>query len=153
MIKHLFIALVLISATAPKVISEGDNDKVFIHHNEKKVCSGRLDKCFDIAMGSSQYPTPRWEGPRFLTTHYKDGFIWQNPLTGQKYQPWEHNLGPIWIEVYNNAQTSWQYGFHATPYPNIPLAQQESHGCLRMNMQDLLQLSNSLQYLDKFYSL
>jgi len=65
----------------------------------------------------------------------------------------EHNLGPIWIEVYNNTETGWQYGFHASPYPNIPLAQQESHGCLRMNYTDLVEFSNSLQLLDKFYSL
>jgi len=151
--KHLFIALILLGTTAPQVISEGDDDKVFIHHNERKVCSGRLNKCFPLGMGSAQYPTPKWEGPRFLTTHIKDGFRWQNPLTGETFEPWEHNLGPIWIEVYNNTETGWQYGFHASPYPNIPLAQQESHGCLRMNYTDLVEFSNSLQLLDKFYSL
>lgn len=152
MIKHLFIASIFIGVTAPEVISEGDNDKVFIHHDERKVCSGRLDKCFDIAMGSSQYPTPRWEGPRFLTTHYKDGFIWQNPLTGQKYQPWEHNLGPIWIQVIEN-ERGWDIGFHATPEQHVDIELQYSHGCLRMVMGDLREFSDSLQYLDKFYSI
>jgi len=152
MIKHLFLALILIGITSPAVISEGDEDKIFIHHKERKVCSGRLNKCFDIAMGSNKYPTPKWKGPRFLTTHYKNGFIWINPLTGQKYQPWEHNLGSIWIQVIKNDQ-NWDIGFHSTPEPNVDIKLQYSHGCLRMNIKDLKEFSNSLENLDKFYSL
>jgi len=150
--KTLLLSLILLGVTAPKVTSEGDNDKVFIYHNKREVCSGRLDKCFPIAMGSSQYPTPKWEGPRFLTTHYKEGFIWQNPLTGQVFQPNQHNLGPIWIQVIENDR-GWDIGFHATPEKHIDIGLQYSHGCLRMVMGDLREFSSSLEYLDKFYSL
>lgn len=151
-IKILLFSLLVFFGNMPVANSEGNEDKIFIYHKEKKVCSGRLNKCFPIAIGSNIYPTPMWSGPRFLTTHYKNGFIWQNPITGKQYQPYEHNLGPIWIQVITNNK-GWDIGFHSTPDKELPLSEQVSHGCIRMDEKDIREFSKSLKFLDKFYSI
>lgn len=133
-----------------RVLSEEVENKVSIYLTDKKICSGRLNKCFKIAIGSSKYPTPLWKGPRYLTIHYKQGFTWINPLTNQLYKPNTHNLGSIWIQLIKNNK-GWDIGIHQTPELNKPIEEQVSHGCIRMMPQDIKELSNNLKYFDEFY--
>lgn len=144
----LSIGLVLFARPAT---TEGIEDKLFIHVNSKLVCSGRLGECFPIAVGKPSHPTPMPEGPQYITDIRRNGFDWVNPLTGQLYPAGTHSLGPYWIQLYHDPNTGWDYGIHATPYPNTPLYLQESHGCLRGNLSDVERLAHSIQYFDVAY--
>lgn len=131
-------------------------NRINIYIDRDIVCISPSNKCWPFAKGRSEYPTPIWEGAQELTTHYKNGFIWKNPLTGKVYPKGQHNLGNIWIQFYEDTDPKsktylWSYGIHETPYPNIPLSQQESHGCLRMTAEDIKSFSESINYFDKFY--
>lgn len=146
----------LILALQTKGEANEESNRVNIYLDKNMVCVHRSNKCWSFAKGSSEYPTPTWEGPEYLTTHIKNGFSWRNPLTGQVFNKGTHNLGNIWVEFYRDNNPSsktynWSFGFHQSPYPNTPLSQQQSHGCLRMTPQDLKEFSNSLNYLDEFY--
>lgn len=147
--KRLGLLLVLgLVFFARPVHTEGDDNKLFIKLKSKQVCSGRLKECFPIAIGKASHPTPVPNGPVTIFDIRRNGFDWRNPLTGQKFPKGTHSLGPYWIQLYHNPNTGWDYGIHATPYPNIPLHLQESHGCLRGHLKDVRKLAYSVEMLD-----
>ena len=149
--KKLIFFITLLNCFLPMSVKAQESKRVNIYYDRNMVCIQRTNKCWAFAKGKSSYPTPTWEGPQYLTTHIKNGFAWQNPLTGQIFNKGNHNLGNIWIQFYEDKKTEWSYGFHQSPYPNVPLSQQESHGCLRMTPHDIKDFSNSLEYFDEFY--
>ena len=150
----LSTALYLGGFQYPTFASESKRINIYIDRN--MVCVQRSNKCYAFAKGSKEYPTPTWEGPQYLTTHKKNGFRWQNPITGKIYEKGQHNLGDIWIQFYedkdpNSKTYGWAFGFHETPEPNVPLHLQESHGCGRKTAEDIRNFSAELRYLDEFY--
>lgn len=148
--KKLFILFCLLNFGG-KIAQASTKQKINIYYDRDIVCISSTNECWSFAKGKSAYPTPTWEGPRPLLVHIKNGFNWRNPLTGQVFKKGTHALGNIWIEFYTDPSTGWRFGFHQTPYPNIPLSQQESHGCLRMTLEDLLDFSSKINYYDEFY--
>lgn len=149
--KKLIFFVTLLSSLLPTSVKSEESKRVNIYYDREIVCIQRTNKCWAFAKGKNSYPTPTWYGKQVLTTHIKNGFNWQNPLTGKVYSKGTHNLGDIWIQFYEDPETGWSFGFHQSPYSNVPLSQQESHGCLRMTARDIKDFSNNLQYFDEFY--
>ena len=144
----IFLSLVFYS---PSVNSTGDEDKIFLNLRSKTVCSGRLDKCFPVAIGKPSHPTPTNVGPYYITDIRLNGFDWQNPFTGRIYKAGTHNLGNIWITFHQDTVTGNVYGFHKTPEPGKALSAQQSHGCVRMNYTGIKTFGNSVKFWDQVY--
>ena len=145
------LLIVMLSQTSVSSITN-DEDHIYLNFVRKEVCSNRARKCWPVAFGNKLNPTPFIEGPTYVLTHYRNGFSWRNPFTGQVYKAGTHNLGNIWIEY--SKVGSIQIGFHETPYKNIPITQQESKGgCIRMTAIDIKEFSANVKYLDKIYGI
>ena len=129
-----------------------DENHIYLNLTKKNICSIRINKCWPVAIGSTRYPTPYKPGPHYILTHYKKGFNWINPLNGRFYRAGTHSLGNIWIDIMKN-ENGWNIGIHETPIsPSlVPLHKQHSHGCIRMKENDIKELSNNIQYLDKIF--
>lgn len=149
--KYIISLAILFSLITNKALANTESKRVNIYYDRNMVCIQRTNRCWAFAKGKASYPTPTWYGAQVLTTHIKNGFAWRNPLTKKVYPKGAHNLGDIWIEFYKDETTSWRFGFHETPYPNVPLSQQQSHGCLRMTSYNIKDFSSQLKYFDEFY--
>jgi lipoprotein-anchoring transpeptidase ErfK/SrfK len=153
--KNIIFILAVLSIFIPiKVRAEvqKDTNHIYLNFVRKEVCSNRAKKCWPVAFGDKYHPTPIIEGPTFILNHYKNGFTWRNPFTGVVYKPGTHNLGNIWIQY--TKVNGIDIGFHTTPYPLIPLSQQESKGgCIRMNAKDIKEFSDNIEYLDEIYAI
>ena len=154
--KKIFLLLLLLLPSKAINAETKESKRVNIYYDQNMVCIQRTNKCWAFAKGKSSHPTPTWEESRYLITHITNGFRWQNPLTGQVFNKGTHNLGDIWIEFYRDEDPlsktyGWTFGFHQSPYLNIPLSQQESYGCLRMTPKDIKEFSSELKYFDEFY--
>ena len=154
--KKLFLLTSILLSLYPIKVDAKESNRVNIYYDENIVCIQRTNKCWAFAKGKSSYPTPTWEGSSPLSLHIKNGFKWQNPLTGKIFGKGLHNLGDIWIEFYRDDDPlsktyGWSFGFHQTPEIHTPLHLQYSHGCLRMTPKDIKDFSNSLQKFDEFF--
>lgn len=147
--QKLLLSAILSFTVLVTKVSADSNNKVFINLTKREICSQRLDKCFPIAIGSAQYPSPKSPGPHYVLDHRKNGFDWVNPLNGKLYPKGTHNLGDIWITVLEDETGI--YGIHTTPDQSTALEDQWSHGCFRMYANDLQELSDSIMYFDEIY--
>lgn len=152
MLKKLIVALILFNTNILSVwASDLKEDEIHLNLSKKEVCSNRANKCWSVALGRNSNKTPNIKGPHYVLTHYKNGFVWQNPFTKKIYGKGQHNLGDIWISILTTKENI-VVGFHQTPTPNIPLNQQESlGGCVRLMPKDMVEFSSYVNYLDKIY--
>ena len=110
--KKIFLLLLLLFPSEAINAETKESKRVNIYYDQNMVCVQRSNKCYAFAKGKVSYPTPTWEGPQYLTTHIKNGFAWQNPLTGKVYPKGTHNLGNIWIQFYHEDKTGWSFGLN-----------------------------------------
>lgn len=109
--------------------------------SERTVCV--KGECLEVAIGKSGFETPT--GRFKLEPHniFLNGFYWRCPravcgLGSKVYAPHENPLGQVWIGVVDTPKGF--IGFHESPNKKVALAQQYSHGCLRMRRAQLWKL-------------
>jgi len=150
-IKLSLITLLIVLLSHTPAFSNDDNH-IYLNFTRKEVCSDRARKCWPVALGNSSNPTPFIEGPTYVLDIRRNGFTWSNPFTGKVYRPGTHNLGNIWVQY--TQVDGIHIGFHQTPYPSIPLSQQQSRGgCIRMSSTDIKEFASYVRYLDEIYSI
>ncbi len=146
----MFFIISLVFTTVP-VHSEHDNNKIFLKLNERQLCSGRLNKCFPMAIGSSTYPSPNIPGPHLILDIRRNGFNWIHPTNNKLYKAGTHNLGNYWVTIYHDSSNGWTYGVHTTPQPNTNITTQSSMGCFRLRVKDMEEFINSVRMFDVAY--
>ena len=154
-IKILGLVIITVFATlfnAKLALSKNDDNIIYLNFTRREVCSNRAKKCWPVALGNKNNPTPFIENPVHVLSIRRQGFTWINPFTGVKYAPGNHDLGSIWIQY--TTYKGVDIGFHETPNKNVDIRNQQSlGGCIRMNKKDIIEFSKYVKYLDKIYAI